>query len=120
MPRANQNLVELMQERGVYDQQHIDDIVDHGGSVQHVEWLDEAEKDVFKTGYEIDQEILLARASDRQVFIDQSQSLNLFFQADASPQYISKIHKLALLDPHIKSLYYLRSRAGVQASKQAT
>ncbi|CAM3532544.1 ribonucleotide reductase N-terminal alpha domain-containing protein [Nocardioides dubius] len=119
MPRANQNLVALMKERGVYDQQHIDDIVDHAGSVAHVDWLDAHEKDVFKTGYEIDQEILLARASERQVYIDQSQSLNLFFQADASPQYISKIHKLALLDPQIKSLYYLRSRAGVQASKQS-
>lgn len=118
MPRANQNLVEIMKDRGVYDQAHIDDIVDQAGSVQHVDWLDDHEKDVFKTGYEIDQEILLARAADRQVFIDQSQSLNLFFQADASPQYISRIHKLALLDPNIKSLYYLRSRAGVSASKQ--
>lgn len=118
MPRANSNLVELMKERRVYDQEHIDDIVDHGGSVAHVDWLTPHEKDVFKTGYEIDQEILLDRAADRQVFIDQSQSLNLFFSSDASPQYISKVHKKALLDPHIKSLYYLRSRAGVQASKQ--
>lgn len=118
MPRANANLVEIMQDRAVYDQAHIDDIIDHGGSVQHVDWLDEHEKDVFKTGYEIDQEILLDRAADRQAYIDQSQSLNLFFAADASPQYISKIHKKALLDPAIKSLYYLRSRAGVQASKQ--
>lgn len=118
MPRANGNLVEIMKDRGVYDQAHIDDIVDHGGSVAHVDWLDDHEKDVFKTGYEIDQAILLDRAADRQVFIDQSQSLNLFFQADASPQYISKIHKKALLDPNIKSLYYLRSRAGISASKQ--
>lgn len=118
MPRANQNLVSIMKDRGVYDSRHIEDVVDHGGSVQHVDWLDDHEKDVFRTGYEIDQEVLLDRASDRQVFIDQSQSLNLFFQADVSPQYISKVHKKALLDPHIKSLYYLRSRAGVQASKR--
>lgn len=118
MPRANGNLVELMKDRGVYDQAHIDDIIDHAGSVQHVDWLDAHEKDVFKTGYEIDQEILLDRASERQPFIDQSQSLNLFFQADASPQYISQVHKKALLDANLKSLYYLRSRAGIQASKQ--
>ena len=118
MPRANQNLVELMRERHVYDADHIADIVDHAGSVQHVAWLDDHEKAVFRTAYEIDQEVLLARASDRQPFIDQSQSLNLFFQADATPQHISRIHKLALLDPRIKSLYYLRSRAGVQASKR--
>lgn len=118
MPRANGNLVELMKDRGVYDQIHIDDIIDNGGSVQHVDWLDDHEKEVFRTGYEIDQEILIERAAERQVFIDQSQSLNLFFPADASPQYISRIHKLALLDPRLKSLYYLRSRAGIQASKQ--
>jgi ribonucleoside-diphosphate reductase alpha chain len=118
MPRANPNLVEIMRKRGVYDQSHIDDIIDHAGSVAHVGWLDEHEKDVFKTGYEIDQEIILDQASDRQVFVDQSQSLNLFFDADATPQDISRVHKKALLDPNIKSLYYLRSRAGVQASKQ--
>jgi ribonucleoside-diphosphate reductase alpha chain len=117
MPRANRNLVAIMKDRGVHDQAHIDDIVDHAGSVQHVTWLDEHEKDVFRTAYEIDQEVLLDRASDRQVFIDQAQSLNLFFQADATPQHISRVHKKALLDPRIKSLYYLRSRAGVQASK---
>jgi ribonucleoside-diphosphate reductase alpha chain len=118
MPRANGNLVEIMRGRSVYDQAHIDDIVDHAGSVQHVTWLTEAEKEVFKTAYEIDQEVLIARAADRQAFIDQSQSLNLFFPADASPQHISKVHKAALLNPNIKSLYYLRSRAGIQASKQ--
>jgi ribonucleoside-diphosphate reductase alpha chain len=118
MPRANRNLVSIMKERGVHDRANIDDIVDNAGSVHHVAWLDEHEKKVFKTAYEIDQEVLLDRASDRQVFIDQSQSLNLFFQADATPQDISRIHKKALLDPHIKSLYYLRSRAGVQASRR--
>src|SRR5690606_16943854 len=85
MPRANANLVALMRERGVYDFVQIDDIIDHGGSVQHVDWLDEHEKRVFRTGYEIDQEVLLARASERQPFIDQAQSLNLFFDADATP-----------------------------------
>jgi ribonucleoside-diphosphate reductase alpha chain len=118
MPRANGNLVELMKDRGVYEQATIDDVIDHHGSVQHVEWLSDHEKDVFKTGYEIDQEVLLDRAADRQRYIDQSQSLNLFFEADASPHYISQVHKKALLDPSIKSLYYLRSRAGIQASKQ--
>lgn len=117
MPRANANLVELMEARGVHTDEHVADIIDHGGSVQHVDWLDAHEKAVFRTGYEIDQEVLLERAAERQEFIDQSQSLNLFFQADATPQQISQVHKKALLDPRIKSLYYLRSRAGVQASK---
>lgn len=118
MPRANQNLVAVMKERGVYNPATIDDIIDNNGSVQHVEWLTDHEKDVFKTGYEIDQEVIIDRASDRQVFIDQSQSLNLFFEADATPADISKVHKKALLDSNIKSLYYMRSRAGIQASKK--
>jgi ribonucleoside-diphosphate reductase alpha chain len=120
MPRVNRNLVAIMKDRGVDDRAHLDDIVDNAGSVQHVNWLDEHEKDVFRTAYEIDQEVLLDRAADRQAFIDQSQSLNLFFQADAGPQYISRVHKKALLDPRIKSLYYLRSRAGVQAGTRGS
>ncbi|WP_394619003.1 ribonucleotide reductase N-terminal alpha domain-containing protein [Lentzea sp. JNUCC 0626] len=118
MARANPNLVSLMKERDVYTSETIDDIVDNDGSVQHVDWLKDEEKSVFKTAYEIDQEVILTQAADRQRFIDQSQSLNLFFNADATPQEISRIHKKALLDPYIKSLYYMRSRAGVQASKQ--
>lgn len=117
MSRINPVLMDVMKERGVYNQQTIDNLIDHQGSVQHVDWLDEHEKEVFKTAYEINQEAIIEQASARQKFIDQGQSLNLFFKSDESPAYISKIHKQAMLDPYIKGLYYMRSLAGVQASK---
>lgn len=117
MARINPVLIDIMKDRGVYDQDTIDDLIDHEGSVQHVNWLSDHEKDVFKTAFEIDQEAILRQASRRQQFIDQGQSLNLFFKSDASPAYMSKIHQKAMLDPYIKALYYLRSQAGIQASK---
>lgn len=72
---------------------------------------------MFKTAFEIDQKQLIRLASARQRYIDQAQSINLFFSADESEEYISEVHQLALKDPYIKSLYYIRSESGVQASK---
>lgn len=117
MARINPVLIDIMKDRDVYDQDTIDDLIDHEGSVQHVIWLDDHEKEVFKTAFEIDQEAILRQASKRQEYIDQGQSLNVFFKADATPAYMSKIHQKAMLDPYIKALYYLRSQAGIQASK---
>src|SRR3546814_15321072 len=77
----------------------------------------EHEKSVFKTAYEIDQRAILRLASARQPYVDQAQSINLFFDANEDEAYISEIHKEAFLDPNIKSLYYMRTKAGVQASK---
>lgn len=117
MARINPTLIDIMKERGVYNQETIDYIIDDNGSVQNVEWLSEHEKQVFLTAYEISQEEIIAQASERQKYIDQGQSLNLFFDANESPAHISKIHKMAMLDPYIKGLYYMRSKAGIQASK---
>lgn len=115
--RVNPTLLKIMKDRGVYSNDVIDHIIDNNGSVQDVDWLTDHEKDVFKTAYEIDQKHVVQQASDRQQFIDQGQSLNLFFDAKESPAKISDIHKQAMLDPYVKSLYYFRSKAGVQASK---
>ena len=79
---------------------------------------DDEEKLVFKTAFEIDQKVIIRLASIRQKYICQAQSLNLFFAADEDETYISEVHKEAFLDPNIKSLYYLRSLAGVYASKE--
>ncbi len=117
MARINPVLIDIMIDMDVYNQETIDDLIDHEGSVQHVDWLSDHGKEVFKTAFEIDQEAILRQASARQYYIDQGQSLNLFFKADASPAYMSKIHQKAMLDPYIKALYYLRSQAGIQASK---
>lgn len=116
--RINPSLLKIMKDRGVYDEETLDRIaIDYQGSVQQEEWLSDEEKVVFKTAYEIDQGAIIRLASTRQKFICQSQSLNLFFSEQEDEEYISAIHKEAILDPNIKSLYYMRSAAGVTASK---
>ena len=64
----------------------------------------------------MNQSTLVRMASMRQRFIDQGQSLNLFFAADEDEKVISEVHKQAILDPNIKGLYYLRSGRGMKAS----
>lgn len=115
--RIDPSLLKVMKEKGVYNKQTIQSIIDTKGSVQHVDWLSTEEKKVFKTGFEIDQSILLRLASVRGKDIDQWQSLNLFFSAEESPQKIAKIHREAFLDEGIRGLYYCYSKSGVQASK---
>lgn len=116
--RINPSLLKLLKDKGIYSQELVDDINNnHQGSVQHLEELTDEEKQVFKTAFEIDQRAILRLASSRQRFIDQGQSLNLFFSADEDEEYIAEIHKEALLDKYIKGLYYLRSERGVVASK---
>jgi ribonucleoside-diphosphate reductase alpha chain len=115
--RVNPQLISIMEAKGVYTEKTIKDIIDNEGSVQHVDWLTPEEKLVFKTAFEIDQSVIIRLASARQNFITQAQSINLFFAADESEEYISEIHQLAFRDKRIKSLYYMRSKAGVKASK---
>ncbi len=117
MNRINSTLLKVLKEYGKYTEEVIKDIIDHKGSVQHLDWLSENDKAVFKTAFEIDQKQLIRLASARQRYIDQAQSINLFFSADESEEYISEVHQLAFKDPYIKSLYYIRSESGVQASK---
>ena len=117
MNRINPTLLSLLKERGKYNKSVIDKIIDDKGSVQELNFLTEKEKSVFKTAFEIDQRVIIRLASLRQKYIDQGQSLNLFFSADASERYISEVHNIAFKDPYIKSLYYLRSEAGVKAPK---
>lgn len=86
-----------------------------GGSVQHLEWMEASVKDVFKTAFELDQRYLIELASDRQPYIDQAQSINLFIPANSHVQYISDLHILAW-KKRLKSLYYLRSSTATRAS----
>ena len=115
--RVNPTLLKIMKAKGVYTEDTIKDIISHNGSVQQVEWLNDDEKLVFKTAFEIDQKQIIRLASARQRYIDQAQSINLFFSADEDEAYISEVHKIAFTDPYIKSLYYIRSESGVQVSK---
>lgn len=115
--RVNPHLLALMKSKGVYSAKHINQVRDAMGSVQGVDWLTEEEKDVFKTAFEIDQRVVLRYASSRAEFIDQWQSLNLFFAGDDEESYVNEVHKAAFLDPKILGLYYVYSKAGVQVSR---
>ena len=91
-------------------------IIANDGSVQHLDILSEAEKDVFKTSMEIDQRWVIELAGDRQAYIDQAQSLNLFFRPDAHIKYIHAIHFMAW-KKGLKTLYYCRSEKIGKADK---
>lgn len=111
LKRVNSELYKIMLERGVYNKKTLDNIINNLGSVQHVDWLTREEKWVFKTAFEVDQEVILRYASQRQKYICQGQSLNFFFAEDEKK--ISEVHTKALLDPNILSLYYVYSRSGI-------
>jgi ribonucleoside-diphosphate reductase alpha chain len=115
--RVNPSLLLIMKEKKIYSEETVKDIISNNGSVQHVDWLTDEEKTVFKTAFEIDQKQIIRLASSRQRYIDQAQSINLFFSADEDESYISEVHKMAFQDPYIKSLYYIRSESGVNVSK---
>jgi len=91
-------------------------IIANDGSVQHMESLDEWTRDVFKTSMEIDQRWLIQHASDRQEFIDQAQSVNLFFRPDSHIKYIHAVHFMAWKQK-LKTLYYCRSDKIAKADK---
>ena len=85
-------------------------ILEHGGSVQHLDFLSPEEKGVYKTSFEIDQRWLLEFAADRTPYIDQAQSLNLYIPADVDKWDLAMLHFQAW-ERGIKSLYYLRSKS---------
>ena len=91
-------------------------IIANDGSCQHLDILTQAEKDVFKTSMEIDQRWVIELAADRQAYIDQAQSLNLFFRPDAHIKYIHAIHFMAW-KKGLKTLYYCRSEKIGKADK---
>ena len=93
-------------------------IIATDGSVQHLEWLDQNAKDVFKTSMEIDQRWIIQHASDRQQYIDQAQSVNLFFRPDSNIKYLHAVHFMAW-KMGLKTLYYCRSEKIGKADKVA-
>jgi ribonucleoside-diphosphate reductase alpha chain len=91
-------------------------IIANDGSVQHLELLDDWTKSVFKTSMEIDQRWLVQHAADRQVYIDQAQSVNLFFRPDSHIKYLHAVHFQAWKQG-LKTLYYCRSEKIGKADK---
>lgn len=91
-------------------------IINNDGSVQHLDQLTEWEKDVFKTAFEINQEWVVDLAGDRQEYICQGQSVNLFFPSGSPASYVNLCH-IKAFKRKLKGLYYLRTNAGVDADK---
>jgi ribonucleoside-diphosphate reductase alpha chain len=106
----NEYLEHTLDELGMNTEEVWKSIVTNGGSVQHLEFLDDYTKDVFKTAVEIDQRWVVELAADRQQYICQSQSVNLFFPANVSKQELHNVHMLAWRR-RMKTLYYARSEA---------
>ena len=91
-------------------------IIANDGSVQHLDILSDWEKDVFKTSMEIDQRWLIQHAADRQEYIDQAQSVNVFFRPDSDIRYIHAVHFMAWKQK-LKTMYYCRSDKIAKADK---
>ena len=105
----------VSQKDGWYDEVW-SSIIANDGSVQHLTWMDAITKEVYKTSMEIDQRWVIEHAADRQKFIDQAQSLNLFFRPDANIKYLHAVHYLAWKQG-LKTLYYCRSEKIGKADK---
>jgi ribonucleoside-diphosphate reductase alpha chain len=86
----------------------------HEGSVQQLDYLSDWEKDVFKTAFELDQSWVVEQAAQRQEFICQGQSVNLFFPSGSDKSYVNKVHIKAWKNK-LKGLYYLRTSASSNA-----
>ena len=120
----NRFLKQKLAELGLDNDDVWADIIAHDGSIQHREDIPQEVRDVFKTAIEIDQRWIIDLAADRQQFIDQGQSVNLFFPPDVSIAYLHACHFLAW-KKGLKSLYYNRSdklrkadRVGVKAERR--
>jgi ribonucleoside-diphosphate reductase alpha chain len=91
-------------------------IIMNEGSVQHLDFLSPEQKLVFKTAFELDQRWVVEHAADRQAFICQGQSVNLFFPSGSPKSYVNSVHLMAYKQG-LKGLYYLRTSSNVQADK---
>ncbi len=118
-PVKNKFLIALLEEKGKNTDDVWSDIFTSEGSVQHLDFLSDEEKDVFKTAFEIDQKWVIEHSADRTPFVCQAQSVNLFLPAN--------VHKKELHDLHfqawkkgLKSLYYCRSKSIQRAESNAS
>jgi ribonucleoside-diphosphate reductase alpha chain len=91
-------------------------IIHHEGSVQHLDYLTKWDKSVFKTAFELDQRWVVQHAADRQNWICQGQSVNLFFPEGSQRSYVNAVHMDAF-NKKLKGLYYLRTSSGHTAEQ---
>lgn len=111
--RKNKELAETLEKYGKNTDEVWRAVLVDNGSVQGLKFLSDNEKQVFKTAYEINQKAIIRQAGQRQKFIDQAQSLNLFFSADADPKWFHEVHMEAW-KAGIKTLYYCRSSSVIK------
>ena len=104
----NRHLKIMLEEKGQDNDEVWLSILSNRGSVQHLDFLSDQEKDVYKTAFEIDQRWLIDLAGDRSQMIDQAQSLNVFLPADSDKSYLHEVH-YAAWKKGVKSLYYCTS-----------
>ena len=114
----NKYLKALLAEKGRDTDDVWTSITVNEGSVAHLDFLSDDEKDIFKTAFEVDQRWLIDFAADRAPFVCQSQSLNVFLPADVHKKTLHEIHFQAW-KKGVKSLYYCRSRSIQRADKVA-
>ncbi len=106
----NRALARLLEEKGKNDEATWSSITVNEGSVQHLDFLDDHEKDVFKTAFEIDQRWVVELAAERAKYVSQAQSVNIFLPADVHKRELHQLHFQAW-KKGLKSLYYCRSKS---------
>lgn len=117
MPRYNSSLRNHLKEIGKHNPEVWQSVKDADGSVQHLDFLSDDAKEVFLTSREIDQLHIIYSASDRQHYLDQTQSVNLFFNSEVNSNYFNKIH-LEAYKQGLHTLYYCRSEAVGKITQQ--
>ncbi len=110
----NPSLERLLEEKGQNSPEVWRKIIEHKGSVQKLDFLDAEEKKIFKAAYELNMMELVQQAADRQKYICQAQSLNLFFKSPISGKQLHEVH-LKAHELGVKTLYYLRSESVIEA-----
>ena len=118
-PVKNKFLTALLEEKGQNTEDVWSSIFTNEGSVQHLDFLSDEEKDVFKTAFEIDQRWMIEHAGDRAPFVCQAQSLNVFLPANVHKKDLHHIHMDAR-KKGVKSLYYCRSKSIQRAESNAS
>jgi ribonucleoside-diphosphate reductase alpha chain len=115
----NKYLTEILKKYNSNTEKIWQSIIINEGSVQHLDFLSDYEKDIYKTAFEIDQAWIIEHAGDRQEYICQGQSVNLFFPSGSDKSYVNSVH-IKAWKQKLKGLYYLRTSSGNQAEKVST
>ena len=113
---THSKLNDVKEDSRVWIEKQWKSIILNEGSVQHLEWMSDWNKEVFKTAFELDQRWIVDHAGDRQKFICQGQSVNLFFPSGTPKGYVNMVHIRAWKNK-LKGLYYLRTNSGAAAEK---